>query len=315
MRTQQHSWTALRLAQIALVVVIGTSAAYAAPRDRTPPTTPSKLRVTGVSDYSVTLTWNASTDNSGNFSYRLVSSAGVSALVPRHYTAYTFTTNHTANGTYSFYVYAQDDSNNRSPNSNTVSATLLPAGARPSAPVMTATHLGPTHITVSWSTPSDAGPPVYFFLYRDGQPILPATQQTTYTQHFLQPETTHTFTVVARDGRVRSSEHSAPLVVTTPPANPNDKTPPSAPTNLWAGGFGDGSPEFMASWSPSTDDFTTRDYIQYDVYVNDVWVGATAGMRTGITDYGVFGENTLQVFAVDESGNKSAPGTLVFTLP
>jgi hypothetical protein len=270
--------------------------------------------VTGLSDYSVTLTWNASTDNSGNFSYQLVSSAGISALVPRFYTSYTFITHHTAGNTYSFYVYAKDAANNKSANSNTVSATLLPAGTPPSAPVLTLTHVGPRHISVSWTTPTDAGPPVYFFLYADGQAILTATQATSYTLHFLAPESTHTFTVQARDGKVRYSAHSTPLVVTTPPSDPNDTTPPTTPANVWAGDFGDGSTEFEASWSPSTDNVTAQPYIRYDIYVNGAWIGATGG-TTRITDYAEFGENTVEVVAIDEAGNRSAAATTTFSIP
>lgn len=314
MKTQRRSWPAVWAALFALLVaLLGPSTAWAGPRDRTPPTTPTNLRVMGVSDYSVTLAWNPSTDDSGNFSYRLVSSAGVSALVPKYYTSYTFTTGHAAGGTYSFYVYAQDAAGNKSGKSNTASATLLPAGTPPSPPVLTLTHLGPRHITVSWTTPTDAGPPVYFFLYADGYPVLTASQQTSYTLYFVQPQSTHSFTVQARDGRVRYSAHSTPLIVTTPPSDPGDVTPPSTPTNLSAGGFGDGSTEFRASWSRSTDDVTAQEYITYLVYLNGAFIGATA--RTWINDYGVFGENELEVIAIDEAGNTSTPGILVFHLP
>src|SRR5688572_32449363 len=115
-----NTWRSLRMAICAAAaVVLGTSAAVAAPRDRTPPTTPTNLRVTGASDYSVSLAWNASTDNSGFWYYRVVSSAGVTVSVDRTRTSYTFTTNHAAGNTYSFYVFAVDGRDNRSPNSNT----------------------------------------------------------------------------------------------------------------------------------------------------------------------------------------------------
>jgi len=47
-----------------LTLVLGVSSASAA-RDRTPPTTPSNLRVTGMTAYSVSLAWDPSTDKSG----------------------------------------------------------------------------------------------------------------------------------------------------------------------------------------------------------------------------------------------------------
>src|SRR5262245_57139181 len=85
-----------------------TASTLATPPDRTPPTTPTNLRVTGVSDYSVSLAWNASSDNSGFWYYRLVSSAGVTVSLDRTQTSYTFSTNHVAGNTYSFYVFAVD---------------------------------------------------------------------------------------------------------------------------------------------------------------------------------------------------------------
>src|SRR5688572_6071485 len=147
-----NTWRSLRMAICAAAaVVLATSTAVAAPRDRIPPTTPADLRVTGASDYSVSLAWNASSDNSGHWYYRVVSSAGVAVSVDRTRTSHTFTTGHTAGNTYSFYVFAVDGSNNRSQDSNTVGATLLPAGTPPSAPVLSVASVGPTHISLQWT--------------------------------------------------------------------------------------------------------------------------------------------------------------------
>lgn len=60
----RHLASAVRIL-LPLTIVLGSYQASAAPRDRTPPTTPTDLRVTGTSDYSVSLAWNASSDNSG----------------------------------------------------------------------------------------------------------------------------------------------------------------------------------------------------------------------------------------------------------
>jgi len=48
---------------VALAVL--APAASAAGRDRTPPTTPTQLRVVAVTEDTITIAWNASTDNSG----------------------------------------------------------------------------------------------------------------------------------------------------------------------------------------------------------------------------------------------------------
>jgi hypothetical protein len=313
MKTSRQSRLWTLAAVMPVVAAVAASPAWGQ-RDRTPPTTPTDLRVVGASDYSVTLSWNASTDNTGEFSYRLVSSAGVSALVPRFYTSYTFTTGHAAGGTYSFHVYAEDGARNRSGNSNTAQGTLLPAGTPPSAPELTVTESGPRHATVSWTMPPDAGPRVYFFLYMDGQAVLGPTEERSHTQYFLEPESTHRFTVRARDGQARYSVHSAEAKVTTPPSDPKDTTPPKPPEGLWALSL-DGATEFQAGWSPASDDVTAPEHMRYQVYVNGVWIGPAAGLRTMVNDYGEIGENLLEVIAVDERGNESEAAAVVFFLP
>jgi len=57
-------------------------------RDRTPPTTPTNLRVTSLSHKSITLAWDPSTDNSGSFSYS-VNKDGQNFTVPQTLTTYT----------------------------------------------------------------------------------------------------------------------------------------------------------------------------------------------------------------------------------
>ena len=53
-----------------LILLVPASPALAA-RDRTPPTTPTNLRVTGMTAYGVSLAWNPSTDNSGSVTYTI----------------------------------------------------------------------------------------------------------------------------------------------------------------------------------------------------------------------------------------------------
>jgi chitodextrinase len=121
--TGRHpSWVAARAAALAFVLalVLGASPAFAA-GDHQAPTKPSNLRVTSTTSYRVSLAWNASTDNSGTFSYRVVVGNGATYTVPQAQT--TFTAFVAPNGTYSFSVYAVDGSGNKSQRSSTVSAT------------------------------------------------------------------------------------------------------------------------------------------------------------------------------------------------
>ena len=103
---------------LALVVVGSVAAANRPPRgDRTPPTTPTNLRYTSLSQTSVTLAWNPSTDNSGSCSYSVYKDCQ-SFTVPQTQTSYTI--DWLSPGyTYSFYVTATDGSLNQSGQSNT----------------------------------------------------------------------------------------------------------------------------------------------------------------------------------------------------
>jgi hypothetical protein len=56
-------------AALALVLALVVVGSVAAARDRTPPTTPTNLKATSLSQTSVTLAWDPSTDKSGTVTY------------------------------------------------------------------------------------------------------------------------------------------------------------------------------------------------------------------------------------------------------
>ncbi len=88
--------------------------------DVTPPTAPGNLRVTNTSRTSVSLSWEASTDDVGVAKYEVYVN-GVKSYVTANTT---FTVNNlTALTTYGFFVKALDVAGNNSPASNQVSAT------------------------------------------------------------------------------------------------------------------------------------------------------------------------------------------------
>ena len=62
---------------IQAALALGSAGALAEAADRKPPTAPRNLRVTGFGHYSVSLAWDASTDNSGFFTYWIQSSNGL----------------------------------------------------------------------------------------------------------------------------------------------------------------------------------------------------------------------------------------------
>jgi chitodextrinase len=301
------------LITLTLPLILAVSPAHAQRRDRTPPTTPTNLRVTSTTSYSVSLAWNPSTDNSGSFSYRIRHSWGYEATVPQSQTTFTWTTNLEPRQTYSFFVYAVDAAGNRSRNSNTVTVTLSVDRTPPTKPVVTVKDIGPTYVTLSWSSVDD-GPYVWYTVYKDGSPVIQGTSATSGTIHLLEPETAYTFTVKARDFGINWSPLSDPLTVTTKPTNPNDTTPPTTPTNLRTNGmvFQDG--ETWLFWDQSTDNLDPQSVIRYDVYLNGVLADIAVGSGRSIIYATVGIVNTIEVVAIDTAGNQSPPATILIDL-
>ena len=306
-----NTWKSFRAAMCAALTIV--LVAGMAPPDNKAPTTPTNLNVTGKTAWSVSLAWNASSDNSGQLTYKVVCSNGQSVNVPQSATAVTFTAGLQHMGTYSFQVFAFDAAGNKSKNSNTVSATLPVDTIAPSAPVITATNVGPAHIALSWSA-TDNGSPLIYKLFKDGVLFGQPSSATSTTIYLLHPETTYTFTAQARDNAGNWSPVSAPFAVTTAAQDSSDTTPPTAPSGLWGGPYADGSVEFLLNWTPSTDNVTAQQYIAYDVYINGVWTGVSVG-TPHISEYGVFGDNFIELIARDEAGNESVAASVTFFIP
>ena len=308
--------TSLASRALVLVTLCCCSSLVAAQgRDRTPPTAPTNLVVTATTEHSVSLAWGASTDNSGRFSY-LVSVAGTTVTVSQTQTS------HTIGGlqsgkTYIIRVYAKDLAGNLSKSSNPVTVTLPGQIAAPTKPVVTLLDVGPTHVTLRWSS-TDDGSTIWYTIFINGQPVstLNSTTATFTCAAVLVPtscdpinqETTYTFTVRARDIDGNQSATSDPMLVTTDPANPGDQTPPTQPANITAedtGGF------HIIRWNPSTDDFASSSLIRYDVYVNGELRTVVVGTTSAEVELYLGEASTITVVAVDTADNESTPGTII----
>jgi chitodextrinase len=308
-RTSRFAANAARGALV-IAFVLGSSTAWAA-RDRTPPTTPTNLRVTGTTSYSASLAWNPSTDNSGQFSYVICCAYSNSATVGQQATSFTFTAGLEAGRTFSFRIYARDAAGNYSKGSNTVTARLPADTKPPTKPVVSATDVGPAHVSLAWSSMED-GPHVWYTVFKDGSPIITGSESTSAIIPLLQPETTYTFTVQARDFGMNSSPLSDPLTAATEASNPNDTTAPTTPANLYESNWGC---ETELTWDESTDDLDPQWVLEYQIYVNDVYDHSLSLRNTRTTVYGtVDGPNTFSVVAVDTAGNKAAPATITANL-
>ena len=289
-----------------LAVVLASPAAWAAPRDRTPPTTPTNLRVIGTTAYSVALAWTPSTDNSGSFTYVICCSSTASMSVPGTASSFTFTAGLEAGRSYSFRIYAVDAAGNASKYSNTVKATLPRDTIPPTTPLVSVTGVGPTYVSLAWSS-IENGPHVWYGVYRDGTPVLSGTTGTSAIIPLLKPETTYSFTVRAQDFGGNVSALSTPVTAVTSAVNPDDVSAPTTPGDFYGSNWGC---EVELNWSESTDDFDPQFVLEYQIFVNDVYDHSLTLRTTRTIVYGtVDGPNTFSVVAVDTAGNASAPAT------
>jgi chitodextrinase len=274
--------------------------------DKTPPTTPTNLQATNLTQTSVTLAWNPSTDNSGSVTYSVYKD-GQPFTVPQGQTTYTI--DWLSPGlTYSFYVKATDKSLNQSGASNTVTVTTLRDTNPPTAPGLSGTVRGPSQVMLTW-TPSTDDITWWSLGYRIFANGAPVTEHVNWywerqvVLRHLTPATTYTFTVQATDFNGNFTM-SNPVTLTTDPTS--DVTPPSAPTNVRiVGSFG--CPEFFVGWTQSTDDTDPQYLIEYEIYVNGVLspLAVSAGVDQDFVYATASGANTFTVKAVDQAGNTS----------
>jgi chitodextrinase len=294
---------------LALVVVGSVAAATKPPRgDRTPPTTPTNLQATNLSQESVTLTWNPSTDNSGSVTY-VVYKDGQGFTVPQGQTTYTIDWL-SPGRTYSFYVRAYDKSYNGSGASNTVTVTTPRDTTPPTAPELSGAVRGPSQVMLTWTRSTDdiTWWSLGYRIFANGAPVTEHVnwywERQVVLRH-LTPATTYTFTVEANDFNGNTT-HSNPVTLTTEATN--DVTPPSAPTNVRIV-RDHGCGEVFVGWTQSTDDTDPQYAIEYEIYVNGVLspLAVSAGVSEDFVYATNSGENTFVVKAVDRAGNTSEP--------
>jgi len=321
MTTRQVSRVVIGTAALVLIsVLLFTGSKTSAARgDRSAPTTPTNLTITAITETSVSLTWQRSTDNSGSLSYKVritnLANSALNSLATVSQTQTTYTAKFLASdNSYTFSVYAQDGSGNKSADSNLVSAHTLKDTTPPGTPVLQASVLGPSQVQLTWTKVTDNIPNnccTYSF-NMNGNPLTqninwvsaPADKLSVVIRH-LPPGTTNSFSVNVADSSGGNVATSNTVVATTPPSS--DVLPPTAPTNLHL--VADNScAEVWLGWTESSDDTDPQDAIEYEIYVNGVLspLPVSAGVDTDFVYGTVFGDNYFTVKAVDRSGNTSA---------
>jgi hypothetical protein len=302
---------AAHIAAMALVLtmVLGPSTASAGKGSGS---APRNFRVAAKTAYTVTLAWDAPTSNSGDFNYHIwgAYNVGPTVILPKTAISYTFTALYPGNS-YTFGIYTKSANGNASAQA-TLNGIRLPSDTTPptTAPVISIDEVGANYANISWIPAQDDGPHLSTQNYLNGTFHFGVARGiTNATLRFLRPDTTYSLTARAIDFGYNVGPFSDPIALTTAPANPNDHTPPNTPAGVSAYGFGDGSTEMQIQWAQSSDDFNAQSNLRYDVYLNGVLEDVRFGSSGPVIAYGQFGENTIEVFASDTSGNRSEPAT------
>jgi hypothetical protein len=296
------------LAALCLAAALVAVSAAAAKKPPPPPggggNAPSNLRITASSDTSISLAWDAANGGSSLWWYCVVrngegclrvdppkTTLSLTKLWPGRTTTYTVVTVN-ANG-------------NRSAPSNSVTHTTPPDVTPPSpAPVVSVQAVHPTRITVSWTLAVDNISQTFHTLFVDGVAVSEAFLST-WTVFYLEPGSTHTFRVTARDWFGNSVDSDVLTVTTTAKT---DLVAPTAPANLRFNTSLTVPPELWLEWDPSTDDTDPQALILYETYLNGILVpdGLVGGTNT-IAYCRDIGPTTVVLRAVDTSGNRSGP--------
>ena len=271
------------------------------PGDKAAPTAPTNLRITASGPTSISLAWDASTDNSSNWWYCLQRDGLGCIRVNPPQTTVTFSKLWPST-MFNYSVMAIDSVGNRSAGSNTVSYTTPPDVTPPSAPILSVTGTWPTRIALAWTQSVDNVSQVWYTLIADGSPYLDGIGLQSTTILELEPSTTHVYKVTVRDYFGNTAESNT-VTVTTPGVT--DTTPPTAPTNLRLSSESS-VPEIWLDWDQSTDDTDPQSLIGYEVYLNGELDHIAIGRGDTVTYCVGEGPNTIVIRAVDTSGNVSA---------
>jgi chitodextrinase len=261
---------------------------------------PSGLTVSSATANSVSLDWNASSDNVGVEGYRMYRDhTFVSSTVDTSATASGLVCGHA----YTFEVDAFDAAGNASSRASVVGATPACADTdSPSVPTnVVASSRTTTSIALTWSASTDNVGVTGYGLYRGGTQVG-TSSGTTGIFSGLICNTNYTLALDAYDAAGNHSSKVTLMVSTT--ACP-DTTPPTAPAGLAASSVTGSS--LTLSWNPSSDNTGVSGY---DVYEDGAKVANVSSTSFPLTGLACGTSYSFGVVARDAAGNASPTASL-----
>lgn len=328
MTTRHYSRLLLGTATAVLLAGLlfnGSAGSSAAIRDRTPPTAPTNLVAGTITNTTVSLSWNPSTDNSGKWSYKIritnLQNSAYNSLATVSQSTTTYTARFLAtNSPYTFAVYAVDAAGNKSAESNLVRASTPVDTTPPAAPTLQASVVSPSQVQLAWTKTQDnvTNNCCSYSINVNGSRYnghvnwispSPAGTLAASIRH-LAPGTTYSFSINVSDWSGGNVATSNTVNISTTPSS--DTTPPAAPANLRLV-RDDSCGEVWLGWAETNDNADAQDTIEYEIWVNGVQspLPVGAGLDLDFVYANNHGDNFFQVRAVDRSGNTSAPSNLL----
>lgn len=184
--------------------------------DTEAPTTPGNLRSTAAGSTSVSLAWDASSDNVGVTAYEVYRGGSLAATVT---TASATVTGLQPDTEYSFTVQAKDAAGNKSKAAGPLSVRTQTDGGGDDEPPTTpgnprSTGATTTSISLAWDASVDnVGIAAYDVL--KGSTVVATSATTTVSVNGLTPDTEYSFTVQAKDAAGNKSKPSPAVTVRT----------------------------------------------------------------------------------------------------
>ena len=155
-----------------------------------------------------------------------------------------------------------------------------------------------TSVNLRWGPASDNVAVASYEIYQSGQFVKSVDALSTNVTR-LNPSTTYSFYVNAKDAAGNLSQAGNTVTVTTPAAVV-DVEPPSVPSNAVVAKVSANAVSLV--WDASTDNVGVASYA---VFSNNVQVGTTAGQQTTIAGLKAQTPYQFQLRAIDAAGNAS----------
>ncbi len=271
--------------------------------DTQAPTPPASLTSTTVTASSITLGWQAATDNVGVAGYGVYEAGSLNTST----TGTSYTLNGLACGTsYSLAVDAFDAAGNRSSKATISASTATCPPAPDTQAPTTPTGLGvvsktQTSIAVSWAASTDNVAVTGYGAYQAGV-AQGSTTATSYTFSGLACGSSYTLAVDAYDA---AGNRSTKAVLSASTIACPDVQAPTTPTSLHASTTTTTS--IALAWTAATDNVGVSGY---GVYTNGTLASSTASTTYTVSGLTCGTSYSFAVDAYDAAGNRSAQGTL-----